>query len=360
MEFEINGRKIGAGSPVYFIADIAANHDGDLERAKGLIRLAKQAGADAAKFQNFQAETIVSDHGYKSLMGQSTHQHSHQSSWGKPVFEVYADYSIPLAWTKELKAECDRVGIDYFSSLYNSEAVDFLNDYMPAYKIGSGDITWLEMIKKIAGKQKPTFLAVGASTLDEVVEAVDTILQINPRICLMQCNTNYTASDNNFDCINLNVLKTFRMLYPQVVLGLSDHTHGHATVLGAVALGAKAIEKHFTDDNSRDGPDHKFAMNPKTWRDMVDRTRELERALGTGTKLIEDNETETVILQRRCLRAAGYIPSGTMINADMLEVLRPAPTGSIYPKHLPKVVGQLAKRDIERGEAVYWEMLGSP
>ena len=139
--------------------------------------------------------------------------------------------------------------------------------------------------------------------MEEVQRAVDEILRINPQLVLMQCNTNYTASLDNFRHINLRVLRTYAELFPSAVLGLSDHTPGHATVLGSVALGARVIEKHFTDDNRREGPDHPFSMNPQSWREMVERTRELENALGSTQKFVADNEQETVVVQRRCLRA---------------------------------------------------------
>jgi N-acetylneuraminate synthase len=151
MDIQIGSRWIGKDHPTYFVADIAANHDGSLERAKYLIKLAKQAGADAAKFQNFSAPKIVSDEGFKSLGGQQ----SHQANWTKSVFEVYQSASIPFEWTYELKETCDKVGIDYFSAPYDFEAIDFLDAYMPVYKIGSGDIDWLEAIDRIAGKGKP-------------------------------------------------------------------------------------------------------------------------------------------------------------------------------------------------------------
>lgn len=140
MDIQIGQRWIGDNHPTYFVADIAANHDGSLERAKDLIRLAKEAGADAAKFQNFHAPKIVSDYGFRALGS----QRSHQAKWKKSVFEVYQDASIPLEWTYELKATCDEVGIDYFSAPYDFESIDFLEPFMPAYKIGSGEIDWLE------------------------------------------------------------------------------------------------------------------------------------------------------------------------------------------------------------------------
>ena len=135
----------------------------------------------------------------------------------------------------------------------------------------------------------------------------------------MQCNTNYTGSLENFKYIQLNVLKTYRAMYPDMVLGLSDHTPGHATVLGAVALGARMIEKHFTDDINREGPDHAFSMDPHTWREMVNRTRELENALGNGVKKVEENESQTVILQRRSIRLVRDLKEGSLLNANDLE-----------------------------------------
>jgi len=139
MDVKIGEHLIGPNHPTYFIADISANHDGDLERAKLLIRMAKEAGADAAKFQNFQAAKIVSDYGFKAMQGG---QVSHQAAWKKSVFETYADASVPFDWTPLLKEECDKVGIDYFSTPYDFEAVDNLDPYVPAHKIGSGDIDW--------------------------------------------------------------------------------------------------------------------------------------------------------------------------------------------------------------------------
>ena len=134
------------------------------------------------------------------------------------------------------------------------------------YKIGSGDITWLKMLDKVGSKGKTVIIASGASDIEEVIRAVNQLSKYNIKIILMQCNTNYTANDDNFNYINLNVLKLYSVLFPDITLGLSDHTFGDETVLGAVTLGAKYIEKHFTDDNYRNGPDHPFSMNPKTWK----------------------------------------------------------------------------------------------
>jgi sialic acid synthase SpsE len=355
MEIKIADRNIGENHPTYFIADISANHDGSLERAKYLVKLAKQAGADAAKFQNFRAPKIVSDYGFRNLGGQL----SHQSTWSKSVYQVYEDASISFEWTPKLKELCDEVGIHYFSSPYDFEAVDALDPFVPAHKIGSGDVNWIEELEHIAGKGKPVLLATGAADIGDVQRAVHAVRRINPQLVLMQCNTNYTGSVENFDHIHLRVLNTYRTMFPDLVLGLSDHTPGHATVLGAVTLGARVIEKHFTDDASREGPDHAFSMEPHTWAEMVDNTRLLERALGSAEKFVAENEKQTVIVQRRCLRAAREIRAGEVITREMIDVLRPATPGAILPHEVDAVIGTAAINDIPCGKELRWTMLGA-
>ncbi|HET9587305.1 MAG TPA: N-acetylneuraminate synthase family protein [Anaerolineales bacterium] len=355
MEIKFGNRTIGLNHPTYFIADIAANHDGDLERAKLLIRLVKDAGADAAKFQNFDAPKIVSDYGFSNMSGQV----SHQASWKRSVVEVYRAASIPFEWTMTLMEECQEVGIDYFSSPYDFHAIDFLDRYVPAYKAGSGEIDWIEALERMASKGKPFFVATGASTIGEVQKAVHAILKINKQLVLMQCNTNYTASSDNYDHLHLNVLKTYASMFPDVILGLSDHTRAVAPVLGAVTLGARVIERHFTDSNDREGPDHKFAMNPENWAQMVEETRLLERALGSSDKFIAGNEQETAIVQRRCLRAARDIQAGEVFTREMIDVLRPATPGAIKPDQIRNVIGTRALHDFKNGQELRWTDLGA-
>ncbi len=356
LALDVDGHLIGLRYPTYFIADIAANHDGDLEKAKQLITLAKKAGADAAKFQHFRANKIVSKHGFESIGKQL----SHQSKWKKSVYQVYQDASVPWSWTEELKRHSDRIGIHFFSAPYDIEAIDMLDPYVPAYKVGSGDMTWHESLKHIASKQKPIFLATGASTTVEVEAAVQIITKINPRLCLMQCNTNYTGSKENFKHINLNVLKTYLQKFPAVILGLSDHTPGHATVLGAVTLGARAVEKHFTDNRKNVGPDHGFSMEPSDWQEMVERTRELEMALGVEIKKVETNEEETILVQRRCCRAARAIQSGEILKREDIDVLRPVKPGAYTASEIDQVVGKKAKCFIPQGEALMKHFLTAP
>ena len=350
-EFTINERVISRNSPTYFIADIAANHDGDLDRAKELIWLAKEAGADCAKFQHFEADKIVSEVGFSGDLAAV----SHQSEWQNSVVDVYDKYHTKREWSEELHAECLSAKIDFMTTPYDIDAIKLLDKYLPAYKIGSGDITFREIIKEVASRQKPIFLASGASDIVEVIAAVNEILKINNRLCIMQCNTNYTGSMDNFKFVNLNVIRQFELIWPNIVLGLSDHTPGHTAVLGAVSLGARVIEKHFTDDNDRVGPDHKFALNPKTWSEMVHATRELELALGDGIKRVEKNELETVVIQRRALRAVTDLQAGKKLFLSDFEALRPCPENGVNPMDIDKVVGKTLLNDLKRGEHLEWQ-----
>ncbi|MDH5523671.1 MAG: N-acetylneuraminate synthase family protein [Desulfobulbaceae bacterium] len=345
--FKIENKWVGGDHPTYFIADIAANHDGDLQRAKDLIHLAAEAGANAAKFQHFEACKIVSDFGFKDLKEQK----SHQAKWDKSVFEVYENASVPRDWTSELRDTCNEAGIHFFSAPYDFDAVDLLDRVgVPAFKIGSGDITWTKMIGRIAQSGKPVLIATGASDISDVSRAMDVLSKYDNPLCLMQCNTNYTGTLENLRHVHLNVLKTYAIMWPDVVLGLSDHTPGHATVLGAVALGARVIEKHFTDDKNRVGPDHAFSMNTYDWREMVERTLELEASLGSTRKFVAENENETVVLQRRCLRATQDLPEGTILTTQHLEALRPAPAGAVMPYEDEFVLGRVLKHAKNAGE----------
>ena len=352
-EIKIENKIIGMKHPTYFIADVAANHDGDIERAKDLIYLCAEAGSDAAKFQHFNASTIVSDQGFKSL----GKQQSHQSKWKKSVFDVYQDASINQDWTPILKETCKKAGISFLTSPYSYELVDKVDEFISAYKIGSGDITWPGIINYIASKGKPVLIASGASDIIEVEMAMEILLKQTEDIVLMQCNTNYTASLENFKFINLNVLKSYSRKYPNVILGLSDHTPGHATVLGAVAIGARVIEKHFTNDTQREGPDHKFSMDFNTWKDMVDRTRELESSLGQEIKKIEPNEIETVVLQRRSIRSTKDLVAGELINENNLEFLRPCPKDALPPYELKNILNKKITKNIKSGECITWNHL---
>lgn len=349
---KIGNRIISKDGKPYFIADIAANHDGDLNRAYKLIELAKESGADAAKFQNFHAGQIVSRNGFNTMK-----KMTHQASWSKSVYDVYDDATLPLDWTEKLKEKCDEVGIEYMTSPYDVESVDRVDPYVNAYKIGSGDIQWTEMLEYIASKGKPVIIASGASSLEDVKRAYQSIQKYTKEIVLMQCNTNYTASIENYKYINLRVLNTYKELFPDCVLGLSDHTYGHATVLGACALGARVFEKHFTDDNDRIGPDHKFSMTPKTWKEMVDQTMLLYEALGDGEKKIEENEKDSSVVQRRAIYLTKDKKKGEVITKEDIFPLRPYKEGGYAPYLENEVIGKILTMDTSKDTMLKKEML---
>jgi len=349
-EIRIGARTVCLTEPVYFIADIAANHDGDLGRARELIWRAKEAGADCAKFQHFLAGKIVSGPGFDELGAQV----AHQSGWKKSVVEVYDQYHTRRDWTCALVETCRAAQIDYMTTPYDAEALESQLPHVPAVKIGSGDITFDALVAQAASSGKPVLLATGAADMADVEHAADLVLGRTRQLVLMQCNTNYSGSQENFRSVNLRVLQSFALHWPGMVLGFSDHTPGHAAVLGAVTLGARVIEKHFTDDNAREGPDHGFAMNPRTWREMVDAVHQLEAALGDGVKRIEANEHETIVVQRRALRLVRELPAGHRITPADLEALRPCPEGAVDPRRLDSVVGRSLKAAKAAGDALRW------
>jgi N-acetylneuraminate synthase len=348
LKFKINNKTISNENKVYFIADIAANHDGNLRRAKKLIRLAAQNGADAAKFQHFKADTIVNKEQFDKRK-----KTAHQIKWRNSVYQVYKNASINNKWNKDLKKECKKYNIDFLTAPYDLNYVDSLNKFIPAYKIGSGDITWKEILTKIAKKNKPVLIATGASTFEDVIFACKSILKINKKLVVMQCNTNYTIDEKNFNYINLNFIKTLKLKFgKRIIVGLSDHTPGHTTVLGAIALGAKVIEKHFTDDNSRIGPDHKFSMNPRSWHEMIKESRRLEKALGDGLKKIEKNELESYHVQRRSVYTLKNLKKNQILKKKDLICLRPYIRNSISPQIINKFYGKKIKKNITKNSAV--------
>jgi len=228
---------------------------------------------------------------------------------------------------------------------------------VPAFKIGSGDITWLEIVRHIGGKGKPVLIAAGASDQLDVDRALAALRERTDEIVLMQCNTNYTADPANLHHVNLAVLSDWAVRYPDVVLGLSDHTAGHVTVCGAVALGARVFEKHFTDDNDRPGPDHAFAMTPASWREMVDRARETDAALGDGIKRVEANELEAAVVQRRALRFARDLPAGHRLGPDDVIPTRPCPPDGLPPYRIGDVLGRDLDADAAADTLVRLEAL---
>lgn len=345
-EIKIGQKWIGEKYPTYFIAEIGANFDGSIEKAKRLIDAAKSSGADCAKFQTFSTPKIVSEGGFSRMQLKGVH-----GSWGRTVSEVFKDAEFPVAWHKEIADYCQKVGIDFSTSPYLKEAVDLCVELdVPFIKIGSGDITWLEMIDYIARMGKPVMLATGDATMSEIDEAVRTIEAAgNKDLVLMQCITNYPSK---IDSANVNVLKTYQSAF-DVLTGYSDHAPGHVVALASTVIGGRVIEKHFTLSKKDKGPDHPHSMEPHEFKFMVDSIREVERAMGSTRKEVVAEEGETVFVQRRCLYAKNNIEKGQIITENDIDVLRPAL--GIPPKFKSVIIGKSCKENIEKGQPLFWE-----
>lgn len=350
------GRSLVGGPATYVIAEVGSNFDGDLDRAKYLAKLAKECGADAYKIQNFLAPKIVSAEGFKGL------QVAFQAKWDQPVVDVYRAAEFPREWVGIVAAYCREIGIDFFSSPYDTEAVDMLENLgVPAHKLGSGEIDNLPFLRYVARTGKPIILACGAATLSEIEDAVTALRsEGNGRIILLQCVTNYPASIGDS---NIKAMLTLKEKF-DVIVGYSDHTIGTSgggddplggiTVpLAAVALGAAVIEKHFTDDPTRTGPDHPFAMDAGSFAIMTASIRALEHALGDGDKRVMPGEQQTVIIQRRGLYLRRDVPAGERITEEMIELLRPA--SGLRPRDMVRVIGKVARRALTKGHPLTFE-----
>lgn len=324
---------VGENHPSYIIAEIGANFDGSLDKAKKLCDAALEAGANCAKFQSFISEKIVSRKGFESMQLKGVH-----GSWGRSVSDVFKDAEFPRDWHHIVKEHCDNIGIHFSTSPYDAEAVDLCMQLdLPFIKIGSGEITWLEMIERVASTQKPIILATGDATLSEIDEAIRVIESTgNKNLVLLQCITNYPSM---IESANINVLKTYQNAF-DVLTGYSDHSPGDVVILGSIALGGCVVEKHFTLNKKDKGPDHPHSMDVEEMKNMILRIRQLEAAMGSTRKFVVEEEAETVYVQRRGLYAARDIQPGELITAADIVELRPAL--GILPKYKPNVVARTA------------------
>jgi N-acetylneuraminate synthase len=345
-EIKFGNRLVGHNHPAYVIAEIGANFDGSKEKAKELCAAAKEAGADCAKFQSFISEKIVSGRGFSQMQLKGVH-----GSWGRPVNEVFKDAEFPREWHAEINEYCNKIGIDFSSSPYDFEAVDLCDSLnVPFIKIGSGEITWLEMIEYIAKKNRPVILATGDATLAEIDDAIRVIESTgNKNLILLQCITNYPSM---IESANINVLKTYQNAF-DVLTGYSDHSPGDVVILGSIALGGCVVEKHFTLNKKDNGPDHPHSMDVEEMKNMILRIRQLETAMGSTRKFVVEEEAETVYVQRRGLYASRDIQPGELITAADIVELRPAL--GILPKYKPNVVGKTARKLIEENTPIYWD-----
>ena len=347
VRINIGDREIGDGCPCFVIAEVGVNHNGDIELAKRLIDVAADAGADAVKFQTFRAERVASTAAPKAAYQLET------TDMTESQLEMLRRLELSPESHHELQAYCQKRGILFMSTPFDEESVDFLDELgVPAFKIGSGEITNWPLLEYIAAKKKPIILSTGMSYLSEVDEAVRVIRNAGcKQIALLHCVSNYPASPSD---ANLRAMETMRTAF-RTPVGYSDHTLGIEVALAAVALGASVLEKHITLDRNLPGPDHKASLEPQELRSLIAGIRIVERALGNGLKIPVRSEEDSRVIVRRSLAAARNIPKGTILRADMLKSLRPA-TG-IPPTFTKFVIGRKARRDLAANQLITWSDL---
>jgi N-acetylneuraminate synthase/N,N'-diacetyllegionaminate synthase len=340
---KIGDKLIGEEEPCFIIAEAGVNHNGSVELAKELIDAAKDAGADAVKFQTFKAENVVIEKAEKAEYQKET------TDTEESQYEMIKKLELQENNFKELAEYAKKVGILFLSSPFDKGSVDLLDGMnVPVFKVASGEITNLPLLRHIAKKGKTIILSTGMSTLGEVEEALIVIRNEGiEEVILLHCVSNYPARMGD---VNLRAMETLKHAF-KIPVGFSDHTVGITAPIAAVALGACIIETHFTLDRNLPGPDHKASLEPDELKKMVKAIRDVEKALGDGIKKPTKEEEEIKKIARRSVVAKVDIPEGAIITEDMLEVKRPG-TG-IEPKYMEKVIGKRAKVNIYKDELIY-------
>jgi len=342
--FEIHGRRVGPGEPVYVIAEAGANHNRDLGLAKELIDVAAEAGADAVKFQTYTG----------ALYSVKTPRFEYLTDPRSPN-ELLEAISLPREWQPELAEHARSRSIVFFSTPFDRDAVDSLAAVgVPAMKIASFELVDLPLIRHAASVGVPVILSAGMATYGEIEDALGAVTEAgNDEVAILRCASLYPAPA---EIMNLRAMATLRGAFG-VPVGLSDHTTGIAVPTAAAALGAELIEKHFTLSRKLEGPDHPFALEPEELRAMVSAVREVEVSLGTGLVQgpSEAESGEMYRLARSSLVAATDIPAGTAITGEMLTVKRPG--YGIKPKQMDTVIGRKAQVDIEADDVITWDMV---
>lgn len=342
--FSIHGRQIGAGRPVYIIAEMSANHNGDYDQAVALVHAAKEAGADAVKLQTYTADTLTIDSDAACFrVGGGT-------LWdGRTLYDLYGEAYTPWDWQPRLKTVADGLGLDFFSTPFDSSAVDFLEGMgVPAYKIASFELVDIPLIRRVARAGKPMIMSTGMATLSEIEEAVEAARGAGAtQIALLKCNSAYPAPPEG---MNLRTIPALADHF-DVPVGLSDHTLDLAVPVTAVALGTCIIEKHLTLSRAAPGPDSAFSLEPQEFRALADAVRTAEMALGTVRYGVSPEEEKSVVF-RRSLFVVRDVRAGEPFTEENVRSIRPS--GGLLPKHLDAVLGRRAARDVPRGTPLDW------
>lgn len=343
MVVKIVNKLISEKSPCFIIAEAGVNHNGNIKLAKKMVDKAKEAGVDAIKFQTFKAENLVTKNVEKEQYQKTNVKESQ--------YEMLKRLELTEKEQQDLFSYCDKRKIIFLSTPYDEESADFLEKLgVPAFKISSSDLTHLPLLKYIAKKKLPMIISTGASYLNEVKDAIRAVKsEGNNKIILMHCTNIYPVS---FKDVNLRAIHILRKTF-NLPIGYSDHTLGIVVPIAAVAIGAAAIEKHFTLNRNLPGPDHKASSEPQEIKEMVRAIKDIEKAMGSPIKKPVRGEYEDRKLGRRSVVADIDIPKGTIITKSMLIVKRPG-TG-IEPRDIDKIIGKKVKRNIRKDSLIKWQ-----
>jgi len=332
----IDGRTIDDASQCYVIAEIGHNHQGDVEQAKRLIDAAKECGVDAVKLQKRSNRTLYTREFYEQ-------SYDNELSFGRTYGEHREALELGADDYRELLRHAGEVGVTLFATAFDFESADLLAELdVPAFKFASGDLRNIPLQRHVAAFGRPMLLSTGGGTMEDIERAVDTILPINERLCVLQCTAAYPA---NVEDLNLNVITTLRERFPNLVVGLSDHQNGIAMAVVAYMLGARVIEKHFTLDHALKGRDHAFSLMPEGMRRLVRDLHRVPAALGDSEKRPLPIEADPLEKMGKKLVAARGLELGHVLAAEDLAIKSPA-DGGLPPYELDRLVGRRLRRPI--------------
>ncbi len=342
-DFLIANRKIGPSHPPYVIAELSANHNGTIERAKKIMKAAAEAGADAIKLQTYTADTITINHNGPDFRIED-------GLWaGKSLYELYDEAHTPWEWHKPLFDYGRALGVTVFSTPFDDTAVDFLEDLgAPAYKIASFEVVDIPLIKKVASTGKPIIISTGLASLNEIAEAVKSAQIKNSPVALLHCISAYPAPAED---ANLATIADLERQF-NLCIGLSDHTLGTTVSVAAVAMGATLLEKHVTLRRADGGHDSAFSLEPDELKRLVEDVRIAWAARGKINYEIEKSERDNLRF-RRSIYIVRDVKAGEIFTTDNIRTIRPG--YGLLPKEMPHILGRSAKRDLSRGSPLTWD-----
>ena len=345
----IGEHEISDQSHCYVIAEIGHNHQGSVQKARELFREAKLAGAHAVKLQKRDNRGLYTKAAYDK-------PYDNENSFGATYGEHREYLEFGLKQYKELQAYAAELDIAFFATAFDLESADFLESLnVPAYKLASGDVKSTPLMKHVASFGKPVVLSTGGAMMDDIRRAHDTIMPINPQLCILQCTAGYPAA---FEELDLRVISQFRQEFPRAVIGYSGHDNGIAMSLAAYVLGARVVEKHFTLNRAMKGTDHAFSLEPVGLRKMV---RDLERtaiALGDGVKKIYESEKAPIVKMGKSLVVARDLPAGHVLGPQ--DIVMKSPGGGIPPYELDSVLGRVTLRALHEDDFLSLDVLSKP